>query len=132
MMSMDTKSVLLVEDNEDNRLVYATILRHHGFLVLEAENGELGVRLAREARPHAILMDISLPIMDGWRATELLKSEPATAQIPIIALTAHALSKDREKAKVVGCDGYLTKPCDPSRVIAELNRVIEASAIPAD
>lgn len=129
---MDKKRVLLVEDNADNRLVYATILRHHGFTVIEAENGATGVELARETRPHAILMDISLPILDGWRATELIKGDPATSQIPVIALTAHALTQDRERAKAVGCDGYLTKPCDPSRVIAALNRAIEASAVPAD
>jgi CheY-like chemotaxis protein len=129
---MDRKTVLLVEDNGDNRIVYAAILQHHGYRVLEATNGEEGVRLAREARPDAVLMDISLPVMDGWRATSLLKGDAATAHIPIIALTAHALSMDREKAKAVGCDGYLTKPCEPSRVVAELQRVIEASAVAAD
>jgi CheY-like chemotaxis protein len=129
---MDSKTVLLVEDNGDNRIVYAAILQHHGFRVLEAANGEEGVRLARAERPDAILMDISLPVMDGWRATALLKGDPATSQIPIIALTAHALSMDRAKAKAVGCDGYLTKPCEPSRVVAALQRVIEASAVVAD
>lgn len=129
---MEKKTVLLVEDNADNRLVYGTILRYHGFTVVEAEDGVTGVQLAREAMPDAILMDISLPILDGWRATELIKGDPATARIPVVALTAHALTQDREKARAVGCDGYLTKPCDPSRVITELNRVIEASVIPAD
>jgi CheY-like chemotaxis protein len=129
---MDNKRVLLVEDNADNRLVYATILRHHGFTVVEADNGVAGVQLALETQPHVILMDISLPILDGWRATELIKSDPATSQIPVIALTAHALTQDHEKARAVGCDGYLTKPCDPSRIIAELNRVIADSAVPAD
>ncbi len=124
--------MLLVEDNADNRLVYATILRHHGFTVIEAEDGAAGVQLAREASPHAILMDISLPILDGWRATELIKGDPATSRIPVIALTAHALTQDHEKVQALGCDGYLTKPCEPSRVITELNRVITASAVPAD
>lgn len=129
---MDKKTVLLVEDNADNRLVYGTILRHHGFTVIEAENGVTAVELARETLPDAILMDISLPILDGWRATELIKSDPLTSRIPVVALTAHALTQDREKARSVGCDGYLTKPCDPSRVIAELNRVIEVTAVPSD
>jgi CheY-like chemotaxis protein len=129
---MDRKTVLLVEDNDDNRIVYAAILQHYGFRVLEAVNGEEGVRLARSERPAAILMDISLPVLDGWRATAQLKGDAATSHIPIIALTAHALTMDRDKAKAVGCDGYLTKPCEPSRVVAELHRVIEASAVVAD
>lgn len=121
---MNGKTVLLVEDNEDNRVVYATILQHHGYRVCEATNGQDAVRLAHEAHPDAILMDISIPIMDGWQATELLKQDPATAHIPIIALTAHALSADRDRARAVGCDGYLAKPCEPRRVLAEVARLI--------
>jgi len=129
---MDKKVVLLVEDNVDNRLVYATILRHHGFTVIEAENGVRGVELAREVQPDAILMDISLPLLDGWRATEMIKSDPVTAGIPVVALTAHALIQDEERARAVGCDGYLTKPCDPSRVLGELNRVIGTTTAHAE
>ncbi|MFS8636906.1 MAG: response regulator [Gemmatimonadota bacterium] len=121
---MDQRTVLLVEDNEDNRIVYATILSYSGFRVHEACNGEEGIRLARETRPDAILMDISIPIIDGWTATEMLKKDPETAHIPIIALTAHALAADREKAPALGCAGYLSKPCEPRTVIAEVERVI--------
>lgn len=123
--------VLLVEDNADTRRVYATILRHHGYSVIEAADGEAGVRLAGEIRPHAILMDVSLPVLDGWRATELIKSDPLTASIPVIILTAHSGNQERGRAEILGCTGYLTKPCNPSRVLAELNRVLAAPTVPA-
>ncbi|HEX7119616.1 MAG TPA: response regulator [Longimicrobiales bacterium] len=129
---MDQRTVLLVEDNEDNRIVYATILEHRGFRVHAAADGEEGIRLARKTRPDAILMDISIPIIDGWTATETLKRDPATAHIPIIALTAHALAADREKAHAIGCAGYLAKPCEPRKVVAEVERVIGKSATPAN
>jgi CheY-like chemotaxis protein len=120
----DSKTVLLVEDNEDNRTVYRTILEHFGYQVIEAKNGEDGIRMAREEKPDLILMDISIPVVDGWEATRILKSEEPTASIPIIALTAHALATDRAKAVEVGCDGYLAKPCEPRRVVAEVERFI--------
>jgi len=125
-MTDSSKTVLLVEDNEDNRTVYRTILEHFGYQVIEAQNGEAGVSMAREQRPDLILMDISIPLIDGWEATRILKSEPETAHIPIIALTAHALATDRAKANEVGCDGYLAKPCEPRRVVAEVERFIGA------
>ena len=118
------KTVLLIEDNEDNRTVYRTILEHFGYQVVEARNGEDGIRMAREAHPDLILMDISIPVIDGWEATKILKADPTTAGIPIIALTAHALATDRAKAAEVGCDGYLAKPCEPRRVVAEVERFI--------
>lgn len=130
--TMGSKTVLLVEDNEDNRIVYATVLRHHGYGVCEATNGKDGVRLAQEIMPDVILMDISIPIIDGWRATEILKAEEATSHIPIIALTAHALAGDRKKARDVGCDGYLAKPCEPRRVVAEIAKRIGPAAAPAE
>jgi CheY-like chemotaxis protein len=123
-----THTVLLVEDNEDNRIVYATVLEHFGFHVLQACNGEDGVRLAQEARPDVVLMDISIPIIDGWSATSLIKADPRTAEIPVIALTAHALPEDREKSLAVGCDGYLAKPCEPSRVLSEVRRLLGVEA----
>ena len=123
-MSSSGKMVLLVEDNEDNRIVYSTILKHFGYEVTEALNGEEGIAKARSEKPDLILMDISIPIIDGWEATQVLKHDPSTRQIPIIALTAHALASDREKAMEVGCDGYLAKPCEPRAVVAEVQRFL--------
>ena len=117
---MPEQRILLVEDNEDNRLVYRTILDHFGFVVLEAADGEEGIRRARMDAPDLILMDVSIPKVDGWEATRQLKSDPATSSIPIIALTAHALASDRAKAQEVGCDGYLAKPVEPRRVVEEV------------
>jgi CheY-like chemotaxis protein len=122
------KTVLLVEDNEDNRIVYSTILRHFGYRVMEALNGEEGIATARTEKPDLILMDISIPIIDGWEATQVLKHDPETRQIPIIALTAHALASDRERAMQVGCDGYLAKPCEPRAVVAEVQRFLGQSS----
>jgi CheY-like chemotaxis protein len=123
-MSATGKTVLLVEDNEDNRIVYSTILRHFGYQVTEALNGEEGIAKAKSEKPDLILMDISIPIIDGWEATQVLKHDPETRSIPIIALTAHALASDREKAMEVGCDGYLAKPCEPRAVVAEVQRFL--------
>jgi CheY-like chemotaxis protein len=123
-MSPIPKTVLLVEDNEDNRIVYSTILRHFGYRVMEALNGEEGIATARAEKPDLILMDISIPIIDGWEATQVLKHDPETRRIPIIALTAHALASDRERAMEVGCDGYLAKPCEPRAVVAEVQRFL--------
>jgi CheY-like chemotaxis protein len=118
------KTVLLVEDNEDNLVVYRTILEHVGYKVIEARDGEEGVSQARKELPDLILMDISIPKMDGWEATQRLKSDAATRGIPIIALTAHALEEDRQKAQQAGCDGYLAKPVEPRRVVQEVERFV--------
>ena len=126
-MAARGKTVLIVEDNEDNRIVYSTILRHHGFRVCEALDGEEGIEKARRELPDIILMDISIPVIDGWQVTETLKRETATKGIPIIALTAHAMPGDRQRAMAVGCDGYLAKPCEPRAVLAEVNRLIDQS-----
>ena len=123
---MSVQTVLLVEDNEDNRIVYATVLEHFGYHVIEAKDGAEGIRLTRQEQPDIVLMDISIPVIDGWRATTLLKQDPTTTGIPIIALTAHALPEDRERSMAVGCDGYLAKPCEPSRVVAEVRRLLGA------
>ncbi|MFP4624222.1 MAG: response regulator [Gemmatimonadota bacterium] len=124
-MSENTKkTVLLVEDNEDNLVVYRTILEHVGYRVIEARDGEEGVRLARSDLPDIILMDISIPKIDGWEATGRLKDDDATAGIPIVALTAHALEADRAKARQAGCDGYLAKPVEPRRVVQEVEKFI--------
>src|SRR5437660_10030357 len=104
-MSSSGKMVLLVEDNEDNRIVYSTILKHFGYEVTEALNGEEGIAKARSEKPDLILMDISIPIIDGWEAAQVLKHDPSTKQIPIIGLTAHALASYRADAMALGCDG---------------------------
>lgn len=127
-MTGNEKTVLIVEDNEDNRIVYSTILRHHGFRVSEALDGEEGISKARKELPDVILMDISIPLIDGWEVTQTLKREPATSHIPVIALTAHAMPGDRERALKVGCDGYLAKPCEPRAVLAEVNRLLAERA----
>jgi CheY-like chemotaxis protein len=119
-----SRTILLVEDHEDNRIVYSTILEHFGYTVLLAGDGAEGVRLAREALPDLVLMDVSIPVMDGWEATRVLKADPATAAIPIVALTAHALATDRERAAEAGCDGYLAKPVEPRRVLEEVRRFL--------
>jgi CheY-like chemotaxis protein len=124
MTAANTKTVLLVEDNEDNLVVYRTILEHVGYKVIEARDGEEGVLQARQQRPDLILMDISIPKIDGWEATQRLKSDAGTRDIPIIALTAHALEEDRQKAVQAGCDGYLAKPVEPRRVVQEVERFV--------
>jgi two-component system cell cycle response regulator DivK len=115
-------TVLLVEDNEDNLVIYTTILKHSGYSVIPATDGEAALAVARERQPGLILMDVSIPKVDGWEVTRRLKADPATADIPIVALTAHALASDREMAIAVGCDGYIAKPADPVDVLAEVRR----------
>ena len=114
--------VLLVEDNEDNRTIYSTVLRYLGYEVIEAEDGLRAVALARSELPDLILMDISIPGMDGWEATRVLREDPATRAIPIVALTAHALADDRKRATEVGFSSYLAKPIEPNAVVAEVRR----------
>ncbi len=111
------KVVLLVEDNHHNRQIFAQVLTHYGFEVKEAENGELAVKIAPEVGPDLILMDLSLPVMDGWQAARRIKAIPELAKVPIIALTAHAMTGDREGAIEAGCDGYLSKPISPKKVV---------------
>jgi CheY-like chemotaxis protein len=109
-LRMSATTVLLVEDNPDNRDIYGTFLRHYGFTVVEAGDGEEGVRLAREFLPGVVLMDVGLPLLDGLEATRRLKADPATADIPVIALTAHAMESDRQAASTRGAT-----PTSPSR-----------------
>ncbi len=112
--------ILLVEDNEDNRDMLSRRLERKGFFVSLAIDGQDGVNKAIEDIPDLILMDMSLPIMDGWEATQSIKDNPKTKNIPIIALTAHAMSSDREKAMDAGCDDYDTKPVDFQRLLAKI------------
>ena len=118
------KTVLLVEDSDDNRFVYSTILRYAGYRVLEAVNGAEGIARARADHPDLILMDVSMPLIDGWQATRTLKQDPATCPIPIIALTAHSRTEDRKLAGEVGFDGYLAKPAEPRIVLEEVHRFL--------
>ena len=118
------QTVLLVEDNEDNRIIYSTVLRHLGYEVVEAQDGLRAVELARSLKPDIILMDISIPEMDGWEATRVLRQDPITKDIPIVALTAHALADDRERATALGFTSYLAKPVEPRAVVAEVRRWI--------
>jgi two-component system cell cycle response regulator DivK len=120
------KTILLVEDHEDNRNVYRTILHHFGYQVVEAPDGREGIRLARERLPDLILMDVGIPYIDGCDATRVLKADPETRAIPVIALTAYASPEDRQQAADAGCDGFLAKPVDPRRVIAEVERFLGA------
>lgn len=128
-MAGTPKTVLLVEDNEDNLVIYSTILRHSGFEVIEARDGKAGIETAKAKHPGLILMDVSIPIIDGWEATRRLKADPETADIPIIALTAHALESDQKKAAEAGCDGYLAKPAEPRLVLATVKRYL-GDAVP--
>ena len=115
--------ILLVEDNEDNRDMLSRRLERKDFMVSLAVDGQDGVDKAQLELPDVILMDMSLPIMDGWEATKNLKSNPETANIPIIALTAHAMSSDREKAIDAGCDDYDTKPVDFKRLLEKISKL---------
>ena len=116
--------VLLVEDNEMNRDMLSRRLIRRGFEVVFAVNGKQGVDLARSEKPDIILMDMSLPIMDGWEATRCVESDEATRSVPVIGLTAHAMSGDREKAIEAGCDDYDTKPVDLDRLIGKIERLL--------
>jgi CheY-like chemotaxis protein len=118
------QKILLVEDNEMNRDMLSRRLQRRGYIVVNAEDGEKGLLLARSEAPDLILMDISLPAMDGWEVTRLLKANQSTRHIPIIALTAHAMVSDREKAIVAGCDDYDTKPVDFGRLSEKIENLL--------
>jgi CheY-like chemotaxis protein len=122
------ETVLIVEDDEDSRYVYGIVLEERGFSVVMARSGDEGLRLARETRPGAILMDVSIPGIDGWTVTERLKGDPETTRIPVIIITAHAFPEDLARSKQVGCDGFLTKPCEPRRVVEEVVRVLQPAS----
>jgi CheY-like chemotaxis protein len=117
-------TLLLVEDNEENRDGLSRHLRRKGFEVAVAVDGQQGVEAARSAPPDLILMDMSLPVLDGWEATRRLKAAPETRHIPIIALTAHAMAGDREKALQVGCDEYDTKPVEFVRLLGKIQALL--------
>lgn len=118
----------MVEDNEDNRIIYGTMLRAYGFVVKEASGGESALASARSEPPDLVLMDIGLPTMDGVEATRHLKSDPKTSKIPVLALTAHALMAERQRAMQAGVDGYLVKPIGVVALIREIERALSMAA----
>ena len=109
--------ILVIEDQEDNRIILRDLLTSAGYEVVEAVNGQDGVDLARADPPDLILMDIQLPVLDGYQATRLIKADAGLRSIPIIAVTSYALSGDEEKAKAAGCDDYVTKPFSPRQLL---------------
>jgi CheY-like chemotaxis protein len=116
--------ILYVEDNDDNVYMLATRLRSRGFEVIVASDGEQGVALACAEAPALILMDLGLPIVDGWEATRRLKAAPGTCRIPIIALSAHAMASDRDRAIAAGCDDFDSKPIEFSRLLDKIQALL--------
>jgi two-component system cell cycle response regulator DivK len=116
--------ILLVEDNEMNRDMLSRRLIRRGYEVVIAIDGQQGVAMAQSESPDLILMDMSLPLIDGWEATRALKAAPETKHVPVIALTAHAMSTDREKAMEAGCDDYDTKPIELPRLLGKIEALI--------
>lgn len=119
--------ILLVEDNEINRDLLTRRLQRHGFAVSCAHDGAAGVAMAASGMPDLILMDVALGEMDGWEATQLIKANPATSAIPIVALTAHALASDRAKSVEVGCSDFDTKPVDMQRLLGKIRACLPAT-----
>jgi CheY-like chemotaxis protein len=125
---MPGETILVIEDNPLNMELTADVLGAAGYTVLQAENAERGIALARAERPALILMDVSLPGMDGLSATEILKGEAETRRIPVVALTAHAMKGDEEKALAAGCHGYITKPIDARALPFEVADLIRTAS----
>jgi CheY-like chemotaxis protein len=123
--SRERQLVLVVEDYQDAREMYAAYLQFSGFDVAEAGNGVEAVEKATELLPDIVLMDLALPRMDGWEATRRLKADARTRHIPIVALTGHALAGHAEGAREAGCDSFVTKPCLPDALVAEIRRLLD-------
>jgi two-component system cell cycle response regulator DivK len=123
-----SKRILIVEDQEDNRAILRDVLSTVGYELIEALNGEDGVKLAQSERPDLILMDIQLPKMDGYEATQQIKSIAELKTIPIIAVTSYALSGDEAKARAAGCDGYIAKPYSPRKLLAKVRKYLSDEA----
>ena len=120
--------ILIVEDQEDNRMIMRDVLSSAGYELIEAVNGEDGVKLAHSERPDLILMDIQLPIIDGYEATRRIKGSAELKSIPIIAVTSYALSGDQTKARAAGCDGYISKPFSPRELLARVREYLPDAA----
>ena len=123
---MSNSEVLLVEDNDINRDMLTRRLSRAGLTVITAQDGETALETMRRAQPGVVLMDMTLPILDGWEATQQAKTDPTIADIPIIALTAHAMAEDRERAMSVGCSEYETKPIDFPALLAKIYQFLGA------
>lgn len=122
--------ILIVEDNEMNRDMLSRRLARKGFDIVIAVDGEEGIKVASAESPDLILMDMSLPVMDGWEATRRLKGKDETRDTPIIAVTAHAMSGDRDKAMEAGCDDYLSKPVDLPQLLAKIEKILREKSAP--
>jgi two-component system, cell cycle response regulator DivK len=122
-----TKRILVVEDQEDNMQILRDLLSSAGYEIIEAQDGEAGVRLALAERPDLILMDIQLPILDGYEATRRIKADPALRATPIIVVTSYALSGDEIKARAAGCDDYAPKPYSPRQLLTKIREYLPAS-----
>jgi len=126
MMSSHYRSrILLVEDYDDAREMYSEYLTFSGYEMSQAANGLEAIRQALASRPHIVVMDLSLPEMDGWETTRRLKADERTADIPILALTGHVLTDFSKRARQAGFEGFLTKPCLPEELVAEIKRILE-------
>ncbi len=123
-MTTTGKTVLLVEDNPHNRKIFSGMLTHAGFAVVEAEDGHQALAAVKGKLPDVILMDLSIPGVDGWEVTRRLKADVRTKPVPIIALTAHAMRGDEERARQAGCDHYLAKPISPKKVVEEVRKIL--------
>jgi two-component system cell cycle response regulator DivK len=119
-----SKRILIVEDQEDNRAILRDVLSIAGYELIEAVDGGEGVELAQKERPDLILMDIQLPVLDGYEATRRIRANPELMAIPIIAVTSYALSGDEAKARAAGCDGYVTKPFSPRQLLAKVREYL--------
>jgi len=124
--------VLVVEDYQDAREMYAAYLQFSGYDVAEAANGVEAIEKARELLPDIVLMDLALPRMDGWEATRRLKSDPKTKDIPVVALTGHALAGHAEGAREAGCEAFVTKPCLPDALVVEIKRLLDSQPAKSD
>jgi CheY-like chemotaxis protein len=124
-IKIDRPKVLLVDDYPDAREMYSEYLQFSGFEVVEAANGIEALQRAADTAPDIILMDLSLPVMDGWEATRRLKADGRTADIPVVALTGHALAGISEGARQAGCDAFVTKPCLPEDLVREIRKVLD-------
>ena len=121
-----TKKILVVEDTEDNRQILRDLLSMAGYEMVEAHDGADGVAKAAEHKPDLILMDIQMPVMDGYEATRRIKANPDLKSIPIVAVTSYALSGDEEKTRAAGCDGYIAKPYSPRQMLAKVREILGA------